>query len=703
MGRKVSVSLSLDILGFVRPAETAKKAVDDLGDKVDKLDRDLDKIPPDAAKAAAAMKLLGTEADLAGKKVGEIGDKRTQLAALDSKIRESRGEVRKLADEFRNTGNVDVFKKLGDAQGRLSALTKIRKELADDIEEGLREGFTNPGSWPGFAEAAQQAALAFAAPFGGALLAAAGGALAGGAGMGVAGLGLAGAVMGDPERFKGAWGAAVRDVKDEFFHDTEGFTEDVYAGIARIGPLVKSWNLKQVFADAEKYATPLFQGIEGLSTGLVKGVGALVAKGQPAVDALSDSMIMLGEASQSALTSIADGASGGASALHDLAAGVALVVEGFGKLVEGAEKAYGYIHDHPLEAAIGTGGMSIPLSLYQEATASSGRLGDTQEGLRQKAIAAGQAFNEQGDNLTALSQKMNAASLTTDKLAGAMENKLFTSLMNIDQATLGVAEAHTRLQETLDESHKMLGKHANMLDINTKRGQANEEAILAAVSANQQLFQAQVAAGMSAEDAAHQYDANTAALEKQMKDAGLTQQQIDGLIGKYKDIPDVVNTQIAIQGLTTAINDLDHTLRLMAGIKDKDVYVTVHTVFDDKTGQRKSGSSRLGGQEQYGGIRRAAEGMIVPPSDPGTVLFGEPATGGEAYIPLRGISQMRAMSLAQTVGNSYGFSVSADHGSAAGISITLVGGDDLTRAMLSQIRYEVRTGFGGNVQVALGR
>jgi hypothetical protein len=108
-----------------------------------------------------------------------------------------------------------------------------------------------------------------------------------------------------------------------------------------------------------------------------------------------------------------------------------------------------------------------------------------------------------------------------------------------------------------------------------------------------------------------------------------------------------------------------------------------------------------------GGIRRAQVGMLIPPSSPGTVLTAEPQTGGEALIPLRGISQMRAAALGQVAMGGYGLDVVprgrvASGGGGGNISITLYGGDDITSAMLGRIRAEVRTGFGGNVQVALG-
>lgn len=703
MGRKASVKLEADVAGFIGPVGTAKKAVDDLGDKVSKLDRELDKIPADAAKAAAAMKLLGGEAVSAGGKLDDIG-KGTKLTLLDAKLRETRGEVRKLADEFQKTGDVDIFKKLGDAQGRLSALTKVRKSVADSIEFGVEDGAKAAAKAPGLGQAAIGIGAALALP----LVAGLGGAIIGATGLGVAGVGILGAVLGDPERFKVGWTKTLNDLEGQFINATRPLTDDTIHALSTVGPTVASWHLNDIFDDAAKYVEPLVHGIEGFATNTIRGVAALVDKGGPAVDALSQGLGRLGIAAGNALADIADGAEGGALALHDLLNATALIIEGFGKITGAAEGLYGFIREHPIGAAIASGGLTIPISLFTAFDNTSSHLGTTQLGLRKEAEALGHTFNQQGEDLTVLQAKMNATTVSTDNLAASMTNKIFTALMGIDQATLGVAESQTHLTETFEENAKTLKKHADQLDINTKQGQSNREGVLASVTANMQLYQAQIAAGMSAEDAAAAYDANTASLEKQLRKAGLTKDQIDGLIGKYREVPDEVNTTIAIEGLTDAINNLNHTIQLIAGIKSKDVYVKVHNqVFNDTTGQRVTGNSRLGAtsDNQFGGIRyHAAEGMIVPPSNPGTVLFGEPATGGELYLPLRGITPSRAMGLAQVAGNNYGFSVTPAGAAGGGnISITLVGGDPATQALMTGMRAVIRKDFNGSVQVALGQ
>ena len=678
--RKVSVGLGADVAEFIRNITGAKKSVDDLGDEVKQLDHELDKIPSDAARAAAALKLLDGSVEDVGKHVDDLGGKNTGLAVLDSKIKTTRSEVKKLADEFLKTGDIDIFKKLGDSQGKLSALTKIRKEITSSIEVGVKDAVTggvrNAAQSPDLQAAAIRLGIGLAAP----ILATLGGALAGATGFGIAGLGIAGAILGNPDHFQEVWGHAARSVKAEFIDATRPFTVEAYTAIAGLGPLVASWHLDRIFADAVKYVGPLVRGVEGFTTEVVGGIGALVEKGAPAVDALSDGMVRLGEASHSALSSIADGAEGGALALHDTTEAVALLIEGFGKVVEGAENAYGFIREHPFGAAIASGGLTLPISAWTAFDSGMDHVLVTQEELRASAEATGHVFNAQGDDLSALTQKLNQAAVSADTLAAAMVNKLFTSIMSIDQATLGIAESQTRLRETFEENRKTLKKHADQLDINTKQGQANRESVLASVTANMQLYQAQIAAGMSAQDAADAYDQNTAALEAQLRKAHLTQGEIDGLIGKYKGIPKKVDTAIAIEGLTTAINDLATLIRQINGIHDKTVTLTVKQVGDNPKGQSRGGGYALGG------IRRAQVGMILPPTDPGFVLSAEPQTGGEALIPFQGISQGRAMSLMQQVGSGYGLNVSAAGGSGAAIALTFAFAGNTSDAMAQTIQ-----------------
>jgi hypothetical protein len=669
--RKTSVALELKAGQFKSEADITKAKVEALDRSVEELDRDITKIPPDATKAATALRLLGSDADGAGKKLANLGDKYTSLSILDAKIKTTRAEVRKLADEFVRTGDVDTFRKLGDSQGLLTALTKTRREVAKAIEGGVSDAASSPQL--------RQIGIALGAALAVPLTAALGGALAAGAGAGVAGAGIAAAVLGDPARFGFAWNQVLRQLKSDFIDAGKPFAGETYGLLARIGPMVAGWHLDEIFRNAVKYVEPLSRGAEDFATNMVRGVGELVKKGEPAVTALSHAMSRLGEAGRHAMEDIAEGADGGAMALHDASNAVALIVEGFGKAVQGAENLYGWIREHPFSAAVATGGLSIPISIWTAFDDQIGVLSTTEYGLQKAAEAAGHAFNQQGDDLTLLTQKMNMATLTTDTLAASMVSKLFSATMALDQATLGYAQSLTRVSESIT-------KKDHSIEISTAKGQENREVVLAVIQENMALYQSNIAVGMSAQDAARKYEENTAQLEKQLQQAGLTGAEIESLVGKYRGIPREVNTQIAVEGLTRAISQLSETLRLINGLHDKTV-----TIRYKEYGSPR-GQSRLV-PELHGGILRAAEGMIVAPSNPGTVLFGEPATGGEAYIPLRGISPSRAMSLAQTVGDSYGFNVSRGSSRSVAISLTITGsGTGYTRLLAQTLQDMQRNG-----------
>lgn len=283
------------------------------------------------------------------------------------------------------------------------------------------------------------------------------------------------------------------------------------------------------------------------------------------------------------------------------------------------------------------------------------------------------------DDLQQLSGKISATAVTADNLAAQMSQKLFDSMMNVDQATLSWHQALTSLQETVKQNGLAIDKHTGSINLNTKAGQANESAILQAVSANMQQYQALVASGVSAADATKQYDANTAALEKQMRQAGYTQKEIDGLIGKYAQVPDTVNTTIAIEGLTEAINDLGDLLRYLNGLPSTK-YIDIITR-TDMTNRINSnmGHSRWGSITTHAATGFLRQADMFTPVAPARYAFAEPATGGEAFIPRRG-NPNRSLNILNQAAHWYGAAVVPRTGPAAG-SLVGVGAGSFAPAM----------------------
>lgn len=202
-------------------------------------------------------------------------------------------------------------------------------------------------------------------------------------------------------------------------------------------------------------------------------------------------------------------------------------------------------------------------------------------------------------------QSVNGTAMTFESVYGAAVDKVLSKTLNLDQSTVGFASSSLALQDVLDNTS------VNM-DVFTKSGNQQETAILAVVGANQRNFDAMIAAGASSDQARQAYDANTHSLEAQLDAAGFTGEQIQKLIGKYRDVPDDVNTAIQLHGLAEAIAGLDDTLKRINHLDGATAYTYVkeihQQIFADPVGH--FGPNGTGGPPArwFGGITGAAGG-----------------------------------------------------------------------------------------------
>lgn len=567
--RTVKVSLEADIAGFIAPVDAASKATTKLDREIEALDKDIDKLGRDSVKAGLGVDTLGESAKKTSEDIDKLGRKTSESAdstgKLDKRITELKTSVKDLAAEFDRTGNKDILKKFRADSSELSGLTKMRKEM-----QGLTDDATSLWKRLGTIELPPSLMQGLAGPIAAGLIpaiAAVGGALTSVIGASVAGIGVAGAVMGNPEMFKAEWSTALGSVKKDFLDASAPFAGVTLDAIRTIGPTVASWHLKEALAPAVAFVPTLVKGVEGFASGIEHGVAGLTSKAGPAVTALSDGFTQLGVSIGRALNSIGDGAQGGAEALHTTASDVAILTEAFGKLTLGAEKAFGYIHDHPIEAAISTGGLSLGVTAWDLLSKAAGNAGTS-------VTDAGNAAAAAGPDFAALDAQVKASANTLDNYVGTKVVGALDSIMSLDQATLHWDESLTKISSTL-------GKNGHSLDEHTAKGQANIKEIYAAVQANIAVYQANINAGWSAEAAAQAYDDGTAALERQLKKAGFTQSAIDGLIGKYRGIPKKIDTDIAVNGLTDAINGLADMIAKLNGINGHNYHSTVTTDYID--------------------------------------------------------------------------------------------------------------------------
>jgi hypothetical protein len=715
MVRTAEVKLKADVADYVVGMESSAKVTEKVDAKVKDVDQSLKKLPPDAIKAAAAMKLLGTEGEGASKKIAGIGGAGSSMRVLEQRLVSARGEVKRLAEEFNRTGDTGTLQRFFSVQADVRGLEKLKRDFTKAFAEAGQEGgksvsaslqgaVSTPIIGPAIAGGIV-AAIALALPMINGLLLST-------AGLGGIGLGIAGQLH-DP-RVQAAFADLGHGLMEELSRDTASFAGPLVDAAGILGKDLRSAlgsiDFKALAADV----APLAAGLGGLVRNIMPGFNAALRAAQPLLDELDRDLPAIGDAIAFMFEQFAKGNQGALEGLRTFLAMVVGAIMFIGVLV----RVFSQLYDFAVKAA---DGLALIAKWLEEISGSpafhifakiAGGL-DEISGRTPDVTRLGKAFHVVGDEAKISATKVGGfAGAAVDmadasQRAAAAAQDMFNKFMTVDQGTLTWNESLTQLHDTLSQNKRTLDEH-------TKAGQENVGSILSAVTANMQLYQAQVASGIGADDAAKAYDANEKALEGQLRALGYTPAAIDSIVGKYRGIPDAAGSAAkSMQDMADAVDRLNATLRKIFNLPpSKDITINVRTIVSG-VGASSLGSALSALRFEQGGIRHAATGLIVRPSDPGT-LIGEPQTGGEALIPLRGITQTRAAALGQVAMGGYGLDVVArdraygrlnpgvagGHGPIA-INLSVTVADDTGRA-LTVLRREIKTSYGGDVQVALG-
>lgn len=228
-------------------------------------------------------------------------------------------------------------------------------------------------------------------------------------------------------------------------------------------------------------------------------------------------------------------------------------------------------------------------------------------------------------------------------------------------------------QQSVDDLTTSVRQNGATLDITTQKGRNNKRMLDNLVGSIEANYEANIKAGKGADAAGLAFAQQVGDLKKQLTQLGFSGQAIDEYIAK-------------LDAMRLA------AIKANAAIRDTGTGYTHH---DYAIGGFVSGA--------------AADGMFLPPRDPGTILAGEPQTGGEWLIPQQGISQARAAGLLAGAAAPHGLMVSRPvsgsvSGSAGGVlRIVLSGADAATQALVGGLRAHIQGSYGGNVQLALGQ
>lgn len=168
-------------------------------------------------------------------------------------------------------------------------------------------------------------------------------------------------------------------------------------------------------------------------------------------------------------------------------------------------------------------------------------------------------IRESGNTTSGLSSAMN--DLTTNGLGpmGSKTEEVDTSLSglkqtmkDVNQVVIDQNEAAEDWEETWDRVADSPTKFAGALDITTEAGRKNRDMLQQAAESSRQLALADIAAGVSAEEASKKHDQRTDSLVNENFTSGEAREEAKRLIEQYGAIPDSVITQIDAQGIPDA-------------------------------------------------------------------------------------------------------------------------------------------------------
>lgn len=531
----------------------------------------------------------------------------------------------KLKELARSAETVEVKVKTDRA---LSQLVRFKKQLGDvggeesgeEAAEKFSVGFSSRLG-PLLAKAPVGPAVAIAAVAAAPVIGAAVSAgVIGGAGAGgvIGGLIL---VKDDP-RVQTAGKALGEKLLGNLKADASPFVEPVLLAAGKIEGRFGLMNdrIAHIFSTSSGFLDPLVEGaLDGVDD-IVRGVESLVSRGKPVIDALGNSFSIIGHSVGDALSVISGGSDEAASALTNLAKAVGVLVESTGYVVRGLTEIYGVVSFLPgkfqiLERKVGdVVGVNEEYSQSIESALSSTlkqavgltRVGDTAadaaagltslvateenvKAVQQTATDAQAAYNQ---SIASLAPAGGRATAVVEGLRKATQN-----LYGAQIAATDANEAYEASWDSLSESVKSnsgeFKKNANNLTIHTAAGRANRDALQDLLAKSNEMYFADIAAGVAIDSARKKHEARTGAIEKEAGKLKLNKQATADLIGTYGKIPAKKETDLVLDGVRAVVKALQdlyiYQRSLATGKSIASIEQTMRTGSDSGPAKRHGG------------------------------------------------------------------------------------------------------------------
>lgn len=284
--------------------------------------------------------------------------------------------------------------------------------------------------------------------------------------------------------------------------------------------------------------------------------------------------------------------------------------------------------------------------------------------------AYGGAADDAGDDIASLEEQQRLAAEASDALARSLEptrtemaeladaaDELRKAIDEVFGPTMDLEEANRRWQQGMDDLRATLEANGATLDITTAKGRDNRKAIQEQADAALDLATTMVANGSSMDEAAIATALYTEAIKAQMRQAGLTEEQIEEYLETLGLTPERVATTIELAGDNAAkarieellgqLGEVDAPFKAeIAALIDQRAFAEAEERIRQAARQRNVSlkvTATGGGTVSVGGgsfpIRVMAEGGKL--TSPTFMLGGE--AGPEVVLPLTRPSRIREL------------------------------------------------------------
>lgn len=350
--------------------------------------------------------------------------------------------------------------------------------------------------------------------------------------------------------------------------------------------------IEQAFSSLAPHLTTLTQGFVDFVSNLMPGVLDAFEAAGPAIDEFASQIAHTGEVLSNAFSTLSDDPETLIEGLRLAFFVLNVTIAGTVATLDALSEAWQF-WVNSMDAATEKFRFFSPLA--QGIHALLGNIQEDTTTLTPVTDAYGDALLKQGEGAN---------------YAAVQGNGLVETLREIYNVQLAASNAAIAYEQAIDGVSEAFKENGKTIDINTEKGRENVTQVNESVAAAIREHEAQIAAGVGIEQANKAYANRIARLRETLRQAGLTERQIDSLIGAYEQVPPALTTRVSAPGLPGVLTQAQALNRQLREMR-RDVLINIRA-------------------SQPGAIGGRAEGGVV--TKPEISWIGE--AGPEAVIPL---------------------------------------------------------------------